>query len=226
MSIALADALENVELEEGRTYRCEVHGRQVEVRVLTNPPTSTGLLAEDAMLDSNDARSRLEDIRILKDGWLDGKGVEPSRMGLDWFAKTFGATIPMTCQCRLSIQPRRGAFNSNGVSANTNCRWKSISPITPGPGIVSTCGRNRTTRETSTLISMRSGNGWSMRLANWQGNGDERQHAAAASGPPQFLSAGATYFCALLALRSRWKTYLVNSVWRIRPKARSRVCGS
>ena len=51
MSIALADALEDVELEEGRTYLCEVHGRQVEVRVLTEPRFSEGLSAEDIMLD-------------------------------------------------------------------------------------------------------------------------------------------------------------------------------
>ena len=51
MSIALADALEDVELEEGRTYLCEVHGRHVEVRVLTEPRFSEGLSAEDIMLD-------------------------------------------------------------------------------------------------------------------------------------------------------------------------------
>ncbi len=94
MSVALADALENVELEEGRTYRCEVHGRKIEVRVLTNPPSSGGLLTEGVMLDSNDVRARLEELQNLKDGWLDGQGVAPSRMGLDWFAKTIGANYP------------------------------------------------------------------------------------------------------------------------------------
>ena len=94
MSIALADALEDVELEEGRTYRCEVHGRQIEVRVLANPMSSASLRTADIMLDSNDVRARLEDIRNLKDGWLDGKGVAPSHMGLDWFSKAFDANYP------------------------------------------------------------------------------------------------------------------------------------
>lgn len=94
MSIALADALEDVELEEGRTYRCEVHGRQVEVRVLANPMSSANLRNAGMMLDSNDVHARLEDIRNLKDGWLDGKGVAPSRLGLDWFTKTFDANYP------------------------------------------------------------------------------------------------------------------------------------
>lgn len=94
MGVALADALENVELEEGRTYRCEVHGRKIEVRVLTNPPSSEGLLAEGVMLDSNDVHARIEELQNLKDGWLDGEGVAPSRMGLNWFANSFGANYP------------------------------------------------------------------------------------------------------------------------------------
>lgn len=59
MSIALADALADVDLEVGQTYRCEVHGRQVELRVRAKPVTSTGLSLvtspglseEDVMLD-------------------------------------------------------------------------------------------------------------------------------------------------------------------------------
>lgn len=59
MSIALADALADVDLEVGQTYRCEVHGRQVELRVRAKPVTSTGLSPvtatglseEDVMLD-------------------------------------------------------------------------------------------------------------------------------------------------------------------------------
>ncbi len=61
MSISLVDALEDVELEVGRTYHCEVRGRQVELRVLPVPPAirsvasgSTeigGLSEEDIRLD-------------------------------------------------------------------------------------------------------------------------------------------------------------------------------
>ena len=51
MSIALADALEDVELVEGQTYHCQVHGRQIEVRVLTKSPSS-GLSEDDVMLDA------------------------------------------------------------------------------------------------------------------------------------------------------------------------------
>lgn len=51
MSIALAEALTDVDLELGHTYHCEVHGRYVELRVLAKPVTSTGLSEDDVMLD-------------------------------------------------------------------------------------------------------------------------------------------------------------------------------
>ena len=51
MSIALADALADVDLEVSQTYHCEVHGRHVELRVLAKPEPSTGLSEDDVMLD-------------------------------------------------------------------------------------------------------------------------------------------------------------------------------
>lgn len=57
MSISLVDALEDVELEVGQTYRCEVRGQQIELRVLTAPlaehrDVSTSLSDSDVMLDA------------------------------------------------------------------------------------------------------------------------------------------------------------------------------
>lgn len=63
MSISLADALEQVELEPGRTYECEVRGQQVELRVLAKPTstapavrnqyaTTPGLHPDDIRLDA------------------------------------------------------------------------------------------------------------------------------------------------------------------------------
>ena len=65
MSISLVDALEDVELEAGRTYRCAVRGRRVELRVLPEPadePDSVGEPAETGGLSD-------EDIRL--DPWCD-----------------------------------------------------------------------------------------------------------------------------------------------------------
>jgi hypothetical protein len=53
MSLSLAEALENVALERGRTYRCQVKGHWIELRVLDRvaegPPNA--LSESDIMLD-------------------------------------------------------------------------------------------------------------------------------------------------------------------------------
>ncbi len=54
MSMPLADALAQVDLEAGRVYHCEVKGRKVEVRVLEEVPASmlpAPLVESDIMLD-------------------------------------------------------------------------------------------------------------------------------------------------------------------------------
>jgi hypothetical protein len=54
MSISLADALAQVDLEAGRVYRCAVKGRNVEVRVLEAIPAAllpAPLVESDIMLD-------------------------------------------------------------------------------------------------------------------------------------------------------------------------------
>lgn len=41
------------------------------------------------MLDLLDIRVRLDEIKLLKAGWLDGKGIAPAHDGLDWLASSF-----------------------------------------------------------------------------------------------------------------------------------------
>ncbi|MDR3619552.1 MAG: hypothetical protein P4L85_09395 [Paludisphaera borealis] len=45
-------------------------------------------------LDPLDVPSRLDALRTLRDGWLDGQGTAPSPGGLDWFAKVFNEFYP------------------------------------------------------------------------------------------------------------------------------------
>jgi hypothetical protein len=54
MTIALADALAQVELEPGKTYRCQVKGRWVELRVLDGSPAGLAkpYSPAEVMLDS------------------------------------------------------------------------------------------------------------------------------------------------------------------------------
>lgn len=47
-----------------------------------------------SILEPNDVPARLAELRFLKDGWLDGKGVAPSPAGLDWLAASFRDHFP------------------------------------------------------------------------------------------------------------------------------------
>lgn len=54
MSVSLVEALGQVELEEGRVYRCQVKGQLVELRVLgpAGPMPASRFDEEDVMFDS------------------------------------------------------------------------------------------------------------------------------------------------------------------------------
>lgn len=45
----------------------------------------------ETILNALDIRTRVEELKALKPGWLDGKGQVPSRSGLDWLADSFEA---------------------------------------------------------------------------------------------------------------------------------------
>lgn len=45
-------------------------------------------------LDPLDIPARLDELRSLRDGWLDGRGVAPSLEGLDWLANAFDGRYP------------------------------------------------------------------------------------------------------------------------------------
>jgi len=47
-----------------------------------------------SILDPNDVLFRIEELKTLKDGWLDGKGQAPKDEQLDWFAQNFEAHYP------------------------------------------------------------------------------------------------------------------------------------
>ena len=42
-----------------------------------------------SLLDPLDIDARLDELRSLQDGWLEGKGVAPSSTGLEWFSSAF-----------------------------------------------------------------------------------------------------------------------------------------
>jgi len=46
------------------------------------------------LLDPLDVGGRLDELRVMKDGWLDGKGLAPAPAGLDWLANAFEERYP------------------------------------------------------------------------------------------------------------------------------------
>lgn len=46
------------------------------------------------LIDPLDVPARLDELRSLRNGWLDGEGAAPSRSGLDWLAETFEHHYP------------------------------------------------------------------------------------------------------------------------------------
>ena len=71
-----------------------------EFQKLTSEARATGLsmLNKDrervSVVDSFDIPSRLNELRTLKDGWLEGKGKSPSLDGLDWLSAAFAQRYP------------------------------------------------------------------------------------------------------------------------------------
>lgn len=47
-----------------------------------------------SILDANDVGARIEELRALKNGWLDGSGFAPSADGLTWFSQSFEMRYP------------------------------------------------------------------------------------------------------------------------------------
>jgi hypothetical protein len=47
-----------------------------------------------SILDTLDIPARLEELRSLKDGWLEGQGQAPSLEGMEWLARAFGRHYP------------------------------------------------------------------------------------------------------------------------------------
>jgi hypothetical protein len=50
--------------------------------------------SQSSLVDALDIASRLEDLKKIKDGWLDGAGRAPSHEGLDWLARVLKDRYP------------------------------------------------------------------------------------------------------------------------------------
>ena len=59
-----------------------------------HPETRPARVAQSSLPDALDIASRFEDLKKLKDGWLDGAGRAPSHEGLDWLARVLKDRYP------------------------------------------------------------------------------------------------------------------------------------
>jgi hypothetical protein len=51
-------------------------------------------IEHSTLLDPLDIPARLEELKALRDGWLDGRGIAPPPAGLDWLAGVFETRYP------------------------------------------------------------------------------------------------------------------------------------
>lgn len=47
-----------------------------------------------SLLDPQDVLARLDELRLMKDGWLEGRGLAPSGRGIDWLSEMFSRNYP------------------------------------------------------------------------------------------------------------------------------------
>lgn len=68
-------------------------------------------------LEPRDVPARLEELKTLKRGWLDGKGEPLSTSGLDWFAQAFEANYSEDCMLPLVFPTAEGGIQAEWVTA-------------------------------------------------------------------------------------------------------------
>ena len=130
MSLTLAEALGQVDLEAGRVYRCQVKGRWLEVRVL-----GPGEMQPSTRYDESD---------VMLDPW-----VEFPQPTSEIVVRTKHGSLPM---------PDVPEIPADGVPASF-LRIASISPSTSRTRSVGSACRNRTRRRRERLQRTRLASG-------------------------------------------------------------------
>ena len=71
-----------------------------------------------------DIRARLDSIRKIRDGWLEGGGLAPSPDGLDWLAETFAAHYPDDCPRPYLYPTEDGGVQAEWSLAPWSVSWE------------------------------------------------------------------------------------------------------
>jgi len=64
------------------------------VKIIESNPRGGGGMITESSIQPRMTGSRLNELRSLKDGWLEGHGKAPSHDGLDWLADSFNRHYP------------------------------------------------------------------------------------------------------------------------------------
>lgn len=76
-------------------------------------------LIEDAVIiESNDPLARLDELRLLRVGWLDGRGVVPSAQEFDWVESFFRDQYPATLPTPFIYPTAEGGFQLEWRTGN------------------------------------------------------------------------------------------------------------
>ena len=57
-------------------------------------PSRTPEIEHTTLLDPIDVPARLEELKALRNGWLNGRGIAPDPAGLDWLAREIKTSYP------------------------------------------------------------------------------------------------------------------------------------
>lgn len=90
---------------------------------------SLDLIEDAAIIESNDPLARLDELRLLRIGWLDGRGVVPKTEEFEWIESFFREQYPATLPTPLIYPTAEGGFQLEWRTGNQDISLE-ITPST------------------------------------------------------------------------------------------------
>ena len=91
---ALSHGFETHSLNKGRVEDLIVAAKKLRRAAASPAPVDTSLDARPHLLDPLDVPARLDELRGMRDGWLNGDGKAPNHAELDWLSTSFERNFP------------------------------------------------------------------------------------------------------------------------------------
>ena len=87
---------------------------------------SLDLIEDAVIIESNDPLARLDELRLLRVGWLDGRGVVPSPEEFDWIESFFRDQYPATLPTPFIYPTAEGGFQFEWRTGNQDLSLEII----------------------------------------------------------------------------------------------------